>query len=70
MLTTKQMKVILQAGNCKNAMLPFITVENTSHCRISIRAGTGFSDLQEIELIDLNEPTGWVCVPLKDAQDK
>lgn len=38
--------------------------------RISVRAGTGFSDLQEVEVIELNEPNGWVAVPLKDAQDK
>jgi anaphase-promoting complex subunit 10 len=38
--------------------------------RISVRAGTGFSDLQEVEVIELNEPNGWIAIPLKDAQDK
>ncbi|GAB6033267.1 Anaphase-promoting complex subunit 10 [Chamberlinius hualienensis] len=38
--------------------------------RISIRAGTHFNDLQEVEVIDLNEPSGWVCIPLKDETDR
>lgn len=37
--------------------------------RISIRAGNHFHDLQEVELMDLNEPSGWVVIPLKDAND-
>ena len=37
--------------------------------RISVRAGNHFQDLQEVELIDLNEPNGWVVIPLKDAND-
>lgn len=44
--------------------------ESYTPSRISIRAGTHFSDLQEVEVIDLNEPTGWIAIPLKDAQDK
>lgn len=38
--------------------------------RISIRAGTNFNDLQEIEVMDLNEPSGWVVIPIKDINDK
>lgn len=38
--------------------------------RISIRAGTNFNDLQEVEVIDLSEPTGWVLIPIKDIHDK
>ena len=34
--------------------------------RISIRAGSHFNDLVEIEQIELSEPIGWVSVPLKD----
>ncbi|KAH3833612.1 anaphase-promoting complex subunit 10-like isoform X2 [Dreissena polymorpha] len=34
--------------------------------RISIRAGSHFNDLVEVEQIELNEPIGWICVPLKD----
>jgi Anaphase-promoting complex (APC), subunit 10 len=37
---------------------------------ISIRAGTNFNDLQEVEVIDLNEPTGWVLIPIKDIHEK
>lgn len=32
--------------------------ESYTPSRISIRSGTHFNDLQEIEIIDLNEPTG------------
>ena len=39
-------------------------------CSISIRAGTNFSDLQEVEVVDLNEPSGWVAIPLKDSQER
>lgn len=38
--------------------------------RISIRAGTHFNDLQEVEVIDLNEPSGWVMIPLKDDNNQ
>jgi len=34
--------------------------------RISIRAGTHFNDLQEIEMVDMTEPSGWIVIPLKD----
>nr|SVE87346.1 EOG090X051P [Daphnia similis]SVE87972.1 EOG090X051P [Daphnia similis] len=44
--------------------------ESYTPSRISIRAGTGFSDLQEVEVVELNEPNGWIAIPLKDAQDK
>ena len=35
-----------------------------------MRCGTNFNDLQEIEVVDLNEPAGWVFVPLKDLNDR
>ncbi|CAL1268803.1 unnamed protein product [Larinioides sclopetarius] len=38
--------------------------------RISIRAGTHFHDLHEIEVVELNEPSGWVRITLKDAVDQ
>ena len=38
--------------------------------RISIRAGTNFNDLQEVEVMDLNEPSGWVIIPVKDDYTK
>ncbi|CAG2103469.1 unnamed protein product [Medioppia subpectinata] len=37
--------------------------------RISVRAGNHFHDLQEVELMDLSEPNGWVVIPLKDSND-
>jgi anaphase-promoting complex subunit 10 len=37
--------------------------------RISVRAGNHFHDLQEVELMDLNEPSGWVVIPLKDSNE-
>ena len=38
--------------------------------RISIRAGTNFNDLQEVEVMDLNEPSGWVVIPIKDINER
>ena len=32
--------------------------------------GTNFNDLQEIEVVELQEPTGWVEIPLKHINDK
>lgn len=34
------------------------------------RCGTNFNDLQEIEVVELNEPSGWVVIPLKDLNDR
>lgn len=41
--------------------------ESYTPSRISVRTGTHFNDLREIEMIDLNEPTGWVAVPVLGA---
>lgn len=38
--------------------------------RISIRAGNHFHDIHEVELLELNEPSGWVVVPLLDSNNK
>jgi len=38
--------------------------------RISVRVGTNFNDLQEIEVVDLQEPSGWIVIPLKDLNEK
>jgi len=35
-----------------------------------VRCGTNFNDLQEIEVIELTEPAGWVVIPLKDVHDR
>ena len=44
--------------------------ESYTPTRISIRVGTNFNDLQEIEVVELQEPTGWVEIPLKHINDK
>ncbi|KAL7648157.1 UNVERIFIED_CONTAM: hypothetical protein RMT77_000059 [Armadillidium vulgare] len=44
--------------------------ESYTPSRISIRCGTHFNDLQEIEVADLHEPSGWLFIPLKDLQEK
>merc|ERR1712058_225539 len=44
--------------------------ETWAPTRISIRMGTNFNDLQEIEVVELQEPTGWVEIPLKDMHER
>jgi len=44
--------------------------ESYTPTRISIRVGTNFNDLQEIEVVELQEPTGWVEIPLKDMNER
>uniref|UniRef100_A0A1B6D0Q6 Anaphase-promoting complex subunit 10 n=1 Tax=Clastoptera arizonana TaxID=38151 RepID=A0A1B6D0Q6_9HEMI len=44
--------------------------ESYTPSRISIRAGTNFNDLQEVEVRDLSEPSGWVMIPVKNINDK
>ncbi|EDW32028.1 GL10659 [Drosophila persimilis] len=44
--------------------------ESYTPSRISIRSGTNFNDLQELQVLDLTEPTGWVQVPIKDGNVK
>ena len=39
--------------------------ESYTPTRVSVRGGTNFNDLQEIEVVDLTEPTGWIVIPLK-----
>ncbi|KAG5519798.1 hypothetical protein PMAC_000071 [Pneumocystis sp. 'macacae'] len=41
--------------------------ESYTPSKISVRAGTGFHDLQEVIALDLNEPSGWVHVTLGDC---
>lgn len=38
--------------------------ESYTPSKISIRTGTGYHDLQEIRLIELDKPCGWTHVPL------
>lgn len=44
--------------------------ESYTPSKISVRCGTNFNDLQEIEVVELTEPSGWVVVPLKDLNDR
>lgn len=44
--------------------------ESYTPSRISIRSGTHFNDLQELEIVELSEPTGWVVVPIKDGRGR
>jgi anaphase-promoting complex subunit 10 len=37
--------------------------------RLSIRAGSCWSDLREIKVVDINEPQGWVTIPLAPPED-
>ena len=38
--------------------------------KVSVRCGTNFNDLQEIEVIELKELSEWVKIPLKDLNDQ
>jgi len=44
--------------------------ESYTPSKISIRCGTHFNDLQEIEVVEFNEPSGWVQIFLKDIRDR
>ncbi|XP_033247815.1 anaphase-promoting complex subunit 10-like [Drosophila miranda] len=44
--------------------------EGYTPSRISIRSGNNFNDLQELQVLDLTEPTGWVQVLIKDGNVK
>lgn len=43
--------------------------ESYTPYKISIRAGSSYFDLQEIEQIEMDKPTGWVMISLKDGND-
>mmetsp|Transcript_14356 Transcript_14356/g.26957 ORF Transcript_14356/g.26957 Transcript_14356/m.26957 type:complete len:323 (+) Transcript_14356:112-1080(+) len=44
--------------------LDYTLDESYTPKRIGIKAGTTFHDLEEIKVVEMNEPTGWVSVPL------
>ncbi|KAG4073156.1 hypothetical protein HA402_002545 [Bradysia odoriphaga] len=44
--------------------------ESYTPSKISIRSGTHFNDLQEIEIVELNEPAGWVVIPIEDIREQ
>eukprot|EP00794_Sanderia_malayensis_P009015 gene9016-9979_t len=37
--------------------------------KISVRVGNDFHDLRQIELVELDEPTGWINIELKDSEE-
>lgn len=43
--------------------------ESYTPYKISIRAGNSYADLQEIEQIEMDKPTGWIVISLKDGND-
>jgi len=44
--------------------------ESYTPSKVSVRCGANFNDLQEIEVVELSEPSGWVVIPLKDVHDR
>ncbi|XP_022098230.1 anaphase-promoting complex subunit 10-like [Acanthaster planci] len=38
--------------------------------KISVRVGNNFHDLQEVELLELGQPSGWIRIPLADARGR
>ena len=45
--------------------------ESYTPSKISVRCGTNFNDLQEVEVVELNEPAGCITIPLlKDFNEK
>jgi len=35
-------------------------------CRLSVRVGSHFNDLTELQQVELNEPSGWIIVHLQE----
>jgi len=48
--------------------LDFNLDESYTPKKISVRAGSSFHDLKEIKAVELDEPVGWVYVPLVDKE--
>ncbi|GLC49122.1 Anaphase-promoting complex subunit 10 [Pleodorina starrii] len=38
--------------------------ESYTPSRVSVRAGHTYQDLKEVRVVDLEEPSGWVVIPL------
>ncbi|KAG4096389.1 anaphase promoting complex subunit 10 [Neocallimastix lanati (nom. inval.)] len=47
-------------------LLDYKQDESYTPNKISLRAGTSFQDLQELQLFDLEEPQGWLYIKLYD----
>lgn len=43
--------------------------ESYTPSRLSIRAGSSYNDIQEIETVEFHEPNGWVVIPVKSAKN-
>jgi len=35
-------------------------------CRLSVRVGSHFNDLTELQQVELNEPSGWIIIHLQE----
>jgi len=44
--------------------------ESYTPSKISVRCGTHFNDLQEVEVVEFTEPSGWVQIFLKDIRSR
>lgn len=47
----------------------FVLDESYTPYKISIRSGNSFTDLQEVEHIEMDKPTGWIVITLKDGKE-
>lgn len=47
--------------------IDYIADESYTPYKLSIRAGNCFTDLQEVEQIEMDKPSGWVVITLKDG---
>ena len=57
-------------GICEVAFyLDYSLDESYTPQRIGIKAGVTFHDLEEIKVVEMNEPVGWISVPLYAAVD-
>lgn len=37
--------------------------------QLAVRGGTSYTDLKEIRTVEVNEPQGWVVIPLGSEED-
>lgn len=44
--------------------------ESYTPAKLSIRSGTHFNDLNEIEVVTMCEPSGWIVIPIRNIRDK
>jgi anaphase-promoting complex subunit 10 len=48
--------------------LDYKSDESYTPSKLSIRAGTGYHDLKEVRVVEIEEPKGWVLVPLRGSE--